>query len=72
MKLPEEYNLYEYNKYTDEILEGVHTLACAGWDDRWDVFKVCENNLKQLKSIQAKIIHLELVLDEIIKLREKQ
>lgn len=71
MKLPKEYNLYKHNEYGDELYNNVCALIEAHKND-YTLSEICYQNLSLLKSIHAKILHLELALDEIIKLSEER
>ncbi len=44
------------------------TISSANTEEQ--AYKICKDNLKQLKVIHGIIAHLELVIDEILKTRE--
>ena len=65
MKLPKEFDKYSFNKYCDEVLEDAKALAATTSDD-YNLDPVYRGNLLLIKIMQSKLLHLELVLDEMI------
>ncbi len=67
MRLPEQYNIYKINEYLDMAHQ--ITASLSDWNDsKYSVTEICIANLLNLKSLHAKIMHLELALDEVLKL----
>ena len=70
MKLPKNYNLYRHNEILDEMETDIAILRVRY--NSYSVDVVVESNLVKLNKLAAKILHLQLALEEIGKLREKQ
>lgn len=70
MKLPKSFNLYKHNEYTDKLTTLSQNISKDCGDYR-DIKNICEINLKNLKEMLAIIVHLELALDEVLKLEQK-
>lgn len=77
MKLPGEYNKYDHNRYLDKVLCSARGLA----EDlppsplsvtRGGMQNICFGNLKQIKTMKADLLHLELALEEILQLRDER
>lgn len=70
MKLPKDYNLYRHNEILDEMETDIAILRVR--HNNYSVDAVVESNLAKLNKLAAKILHLQLALEEIGKLREKR
>lgn len=70
MKLPKNYNLYRHNEILDEMETDIAILRVRY--NSYSVDVVVESNLVKLNKLAAKILHLQLALEEIGKLREKR
>ena len=65
MKLPQQYDLYQHNRYCDELYGIALELNHPLWST--DIKGVCMENLLLLKKLSAIITHLELAIDEVLK-----
>ena len=70
MKLPDKLNKYKFNQYCEEIKDDALNLALAHVESE-SPEEICRKNLFLITSIHAKILHLELVIDEVLKLENK-
>ena len=73
MKLPEEYNLYKHNEYLDDLFGWANNLMAAGYlrepgESPASIKEICDNSLRALRQMSTIITHLELVIDEVLKL----
>ncbi len=66
MKLPKEYDLYHHNAYLERARSLIENLAWD-WNQTWATNEICARNLEQLKDLSAIITHLELAIDEVLK-----
>lgn len=66
MKLPKQYNLYKINEHLEKLAKYAQVISCE-WDGLAEDL-VCKYNLVYLKDMNAIITHLELALDEVLKL----
>ena len=71
MKLPKTHNKYKFNKVAEELHESATSLALE-YANSYEIDEICRANLLLIKIIHAKIMHLELALEEIMKLSEEQ
>lgn len=65
MKLPKIAEKFNHNDYCDEILNHATELASA--DKGLCIADICKRNLADIMAIRAKILHLEMALEEIMK-----
>ncbi len=70
MKLPDKNNKYKHNEYCDEVFRLARVLAHGDHNHPHTIKEICEKNWLTIKAIHAKILHLELVIDEVMKLSE--
>lgn len=66
MRLPKEFNLYKINEYLGDLLE-LATKTDEYNNAKYSVEEICIANLLNLKVMHAKILHLELAIDEVLK-----
>ena len=77
MKLPDYYDAYDHNKYLDKIVFASKCLAetlppSTTMVTRVGMENIAMSNRKQIKAIQALLIHVELALEEVLQLREQR
>lgn len=77
MKLPDYYDAYDHNKYLDKIVFASKCLAetlpaAPTMVTRVGMENIALGNRKQIRAIQAMLIHVDLALEEILQLREKR
>lgn len=70
MKLPKRLDKYQHNAQIEKLYKLAVDLKHEH-DPLMGVDYFCEENLKVLKKINAIVIHLELAIDEIMKMENK-
>lgn len=67
MILPEEFNLYKINETIESALNAMEDLACSIYAGNVTIKDMCEDNLKIIQVLHDKLTHLELAIDEVLK-----
>jgi hypothetical protein len=66
MKLPKSHDLYNINKQLDNLAIIAASLNYEHMQDSI-IQQICEDNLINLRKVNAIIIHLELAIEEVLK-----
>lgn len=77
MKLPQEYNRLDHNRYLEKIAFTAKNLADDMPPSLMQVTDkgmqaVCMGNIKQLKALRGMIEYVELAIEEILQLRDER
>jgi len=67
MKLPHKFDKYSHNSQMDKLNSLVTNLTWDCGSKECNIKQICTDNLERLKKISAIITHLELVIDEVLK-----
>lgn len=68
MKLPAQYNLYKINEQIDALENLATRLADEEYSALWGIEEMIQQNEVILRQMTAIITHLELVVDEVLKI----
>lgn len=68
MKLPKECDIYKINDYLEQLFVVAAELSQEHMHDL-KVNDICERNLINLTRLSAIIVHLELAIDEVMRIK---